>query len=213
MIKRAIMAGVLLAASQGVLAQGDYGYDDYENSYGGYDDGGEGPAHLFYAIAGFGAALQDESWYDGSTPSFSLGFGAMMTENIAFELAYNNFGEAEGNTGFVPEEGKPDLRPYVKGLAQSVSGAFVWRRPTFMDDHFHFLGKWGFEYYDLEVTAPGMDEGSHDRTTVFAGFGAGFTYDRYTIDFVTEFHKWRTGSELLPDLSTQNVQLQLSIAF
>lgn len=207
MIKRAIFAGVLLAMVQGAFAQDDYGYDSY-----GYDTGSGGGSygsneekkHLFYGIVGAGAALQDETWYDGSTSSFMIGAGAKMSDNIAIEMAYNNYGESEGNT---------TLGPKALGLAQSLSTAFVYRKPLAWEDKFHMVLKWGIEYFHYEVTAPQRDESSRDRFSVLAGYGLGVTFDRITVDFVIDHHKWRTKSVLLDDMHTINMQFQGSFAF
>lgn len=207
MIKRALFASVLLAASQGSLAQDDYGYDSYgyDNASGGGSYGNDQEKkRLFYAIVGAGAALQDRSWYDGSTSSFMLGAGAKMSDNIAMEMAYNNFGEAEGNT---------KLGPKALGLAQSISTAFIYRKPIAWEDKIHMVLKWGLEYFHYEVTAPGRDESSRDRFSVLAGYGLGVTFDRITFDLVVDHHKWRTKSELLDDMHTVNVQFQGSFAF
>lgn len=129
--------------------------------------------------------------FDDDSAFFSLGVGYRVTENIAFELSYNNFGEAEYRyseaDAFYDLNGKETLE------LDAVSVAAVGILP--LSPSFQLFGKIGLDLWDAEWKDrftgmdadgdfSGSDKLSDDGADLFYSVGAAFNVSSNTDIFV-----------------------------
>lgn len=129
----------------------------------------------------------DYSISDDNDTYLGIGVGFKVTENLAFELSYRDFGEAEDNysdAGFDFEE------TYE---ADAVSIAAVGILP--LGSSIELFGKLGFDVWDAEWNGRGSDgfdtlvgSESDDGTDVFYAVGAAFNVNAGT-DVHIEYQK------------------------
>ncbi len=113
---------------------------------------------------------------DDSDTYFSVGVGFDVSKNLAFEVSYKDYGEAEGGPWFAEWEVE----------ASSFSGAAVGKLP--LNSSVELLGKVGLDIWEVDSDNSSYDE---DGTDLFLGFGAAFNINTRTdITLTYELHEF-----------------------
>ena len=117
----------------------------------------------FYAGAGVGQSMIDESFADDEDVGYQVFGGYQFTPYFGLEAAYTDFGEV-------------DLRGNVGGLeADTWSLAAVGTLP--FTDRFSGYAKAGFHSWDAEMAGPGIGRVDDDGTDPTYGLGLQYRFN------------------------------------
>lgn len=130
-----------------------------------------------YLIGQIGKSDFDVDGFDDDSDTyFSIGVGFDISKNLAFEVSYKDFGEADVQNRF--GEG-----PTVE--VSAFSAAAVGKLP--LNASFELIGKVGMDLWDAEFN-PGDDDDGFD---LFLGFGGAFNVNSRTdVTLTYELHEF-----------------------
>lgn len=116
----------------------------------------------WYAGAGVGQSMIDESFADDEDTAFQGFGGYQFTPYFGLEAAYTDFGEVDGRAGFGNFE------------ADTLSLTAVGTLP--FTDSFSGYAKAGFHNWDADLRAPGIGRASDDGTDPTYGLGLQYRF-------------------------------------
>jgi len=131
---------------------------------GSANNGGAVP----YLVAQLGASNIDVDPIDGSDTYLALGLGFEVNDFLAFELAYNDFGEVSQKL----------LSDEIKADATSFSASAIGRWQ--LNSSVSLYIKIGLDLWDLELKSVFFEE-EEDGADLFFGIGGGYDINLQTV--------------------------------
>ena len=177
MTKTNLLAGTVLAAALGALSFGAQAAEPVG----------------WYAGAGVGQSMVDESFVDDEDTAFQGFGGYQFTPYFGLEAAYTDFGEVDAVGGVGSLE------------ADTVSLTAVGTLP--FTDRFSGYAKAGFHSWDAELGAPGIGRVSDDGTDPTYGLGLQYRFTD-TVALRGEYSRFE-----LDDVDVDLAQVQVRFDF